>query len=84
MIMESTLTKLAVQVPDLVALIAIVILFLRSMRERDSLLRELHTEHIDSRKESRMIITRCVEVMGETVETMHNVAESIKQCTMRR
>lgn len=81
--MESTLAKLIIQVPDLVALIVIVLLFLKAQERRDVALKELHEEHIESRKESRAIITRCVEVMGETVEAMHTFADSVKQCSMK-
>jgi hypothetical protein len=82
--MESTLLKLALQIPDLIVLFLIVKMFLGAMKDRDMLLKELHEEHVASRTESRMVISRCVEVMGETVEAIHNVSDSVKQCSMRK
>lgn len=81
--MESTFAKLIVQVPDLVALIIIVLLFLKAQERRDSLLSELHKEHIESRKESRQVIDACTKMMGQVMEDMREFAAVVRQCNKR-
>lgn len=45
---------------------------------------DMHEEHIAARNESRLIITKCTEILGEVVISMHNMSESVNKCQMLR
>lgn len=77
--MEKVIEGLAANSPAAVAIIVTVILFLRAMKDRDSLLRELHTEHEESRKASRQIIEENSRVLGQHLELGREVSGVLKE-----
>jgi hypothetical protein len=89
--MDKVITELVSSSPAIVAIIIIIILFLRHLSSRDELLRALHTEHEESRRASRIVIEENTRVIGEHLElsrevagTLKIVAENIKMCQLLR
>lgn len=78
---ETLLYKIATQIPDLVAIVIVIMIFLRAQERQMNTIRELHEEHIESRKESRIVLTRCTEVLGEAVEAMHAFSIVAQNCS---
>lgn len=73
------LKSMATTAPSAVAVIATVILFLRAMKDRDALLRDLHKEHEESRQASRKVIEENSRVMGQHLELGREVSEVLKE-----
>lgn len=73
------LKSMANTAPSAVAVIVVVILFLRAMKDRDALLRDLHKEHEESRQASRKVIEENSKVMGQHLELGREVSEVLKE-----
>lgn len=89
--MEKALESLVGTAPGAVAIIIVVILFLKHLRERDVLLRDLHTEHEESRKASRQVIDENSKMIGQHLElsrelslVLKQVSENMKMCQVIR
>ena len=74
MFMEEALERLAVSAPDLLALVVIVVLFLKYMGKRDDLIKGLTDEHLSERKLQRDVIERNSVAAGVNTEALNNVA----------
>ena len=74
--MDAILEKIALQIPDLAALIFLVVIFLKQMGKRDSMIEKIVDENMDARTHSRETIEACTKVMGEVVKVM-------EKCTMQ-
>lgn len=79
--MNQIFEKIALQIPDLAALIILVAIFLKAMGKRDKAMNEMHEEHVEAMKlihseenearhHSRQVIERCTEVMGEMTKAV--------------
>lgn len=89
--MEKALEALVSTSPPAVACIIIVMVFLRHLKERDSLLRDLHAEHESSRTASRLVIDENSKIIGQHLEMMREmssilreVSENMKTCQLLR
>lgn len=77
--MDKILESLAANSPSTVAIIAVVILFLRHLAARDELLRELHRGHEESRKASRLVIEENTRMMGQYLEVSRELQQTLKE-----
>jgi hypothetical protein len=91
MYMDKALETLVGTAPSAVAVIVVVVLFLKHLEARDILLRALHAEHEDSRKASRGVIEENTRILGEHLElsrevseVLREVSENIKFCQLKR
>lgn len=89
--MEKALESLVGTAPGAVAIIIVVILFLKHMKERDTLLRDLHAEHEESRQASRQVIEENSKIIGQHLElsrdlsiVLKEVSENMKVCQLMR
>ncbi len=65
--------------PGAVAVIIVVILFLKHLALRDQLLRQLHEEHLTSRKASQCAIEENTKVLGQHLELSRELAQVLKE-----
>lgn len=94
--MEAKLLEtLATTAPSAVAVIITVVLFLRSMKDRDLLLTStltaLHSESEESRKACTQVIDENTKVLGQHIElgrelssVLKEVSENVKTCQLVR
>lgn len=82
--MNEIVSKIAFQIPDLVALCLIVMIFVRHLDKRDDLLRDLHREHLDARSQSREMIRETHSVLERNTEALVNVTTVIERCKPTR
>lgn len=68
--MDNMLRSIADHAPNLVALIIVVMLFLKYITKRDEAFKSMNDENNDARRHSREVIERCTEVMGEVVNEL--------------
>ena len=73
--MDQLLTAIATQVPDLGALILIILIFVRYMEKRDELLKALTTEL----KHIAETLTRHATETNDAIEEMHRVVNARKR-----
>lgn len=77
--MEKALETMVGTAPNAVAIIIVVVIFLRHLAERDSLMRALHTEHEESRQASRKVIEENTRVIGEHIERGREISLVLKE-----
>jgi hypothetical protein len=80
--MEKILESLAGTAPSSVAVIIVVILFLKHLATRDEVLKQLHLEHEEARKSSRAAIERNSEVIGSHLELSREISGVLKDVSM--
>lgn len=77
---DKILEAVAGTAPGAVACIIMVRIFLQHMRERDELIKQLHSESEISRMESRNVISENTKALGAQSEILREVAASVSQC----
>lgn len=77
--MEDAIERLAASAPDLLALVIIVVLFLKYMVKRDELIKGLTDEHLAERKLQRDVIERNSIAAGINTEALNNVAHILSE-----
>ena len=75
--MEDFLKEMFKQAPSTAAVIAVVVIFIRYIGKRDEVWRDLHTEHLEARKESRRSIDANTEAMNRNTESNHTLAAQL-------
>lgn len=89
--MEKALESLLINAPAAAAIIVVVIVFLRHMRDRDSLIHDLHQESEESRRASRKVIEENTLMAGRHLiiaqnvsEMMREVSQTLRGCQVQR
>ena len=85
--MESILAEAAKQVPALSLMVVVIWLFMRHLAERDresrETYKELISEHIDARAQSRIVIQHNTEAMQQGAEIRSELANVLKEVKER-
>lgn len=77
--MEKLLEQAAQQVPSLVVLVVIVVVFLRHLAERDKVMLQLHAEHEEALKASRDVIKENTAAFAVNTEVLREVVQELRR-----
>ena len=77
--MDTMAIEIIKQVPSLGVLCFIVVVFVRYMERRDTVIREIHAEHISERKETRVAVDANTSAMNKNTVAIAELARALKE-----
>lgn len=77
--METLVSEVIKQVPSLGVLCFIVYVFLRHMEKRDAVIKEIHEEHLNERRETRTSVDNNTKAMAVNTVAIHELAKALKE-----
>lgn len=82
--MDEMLKTAVSQVPNLCVLAIIIRWVLNHLKERDLFMQNLHSEHVDARKQSREVLHENAEAIKNVAVALQEVRDVIKSCPKNR
>lgn len=76
--MEKVLESAVVQVPNLVVLGVIVIMFLKQIGKRDEMMKDINRENIEARERSRLVIEKNTEAATSNTGAMNSMTVALQ------
>ena len=73
------LVEIIKQVPSLGVLCFIVVVFLRYLERRDAIIREIHAEHLNERKETRLAVDGNTQAMTSNTHAVRDLVSQLKK-----
>jgi uncharacterized membrane protein len=77
--MTEILTNAVDQVPGLVVLVAVVLMFLKYMSKHDDLIKDLTNEHLIERKKQQEVIEKNTVAAATNTAALNNVAHILDE-----
>jgi hypothetical protein len=82
--MEDILKSLGNQAPGMVCQVIVILLFLRYLTQRDSVIRDLTHEHLEERKIQRDVLDRNTMAAGINTAALNNMAHALELWTKNK
>lgn len=76
--MDALIKGLVENAPHLTALVLVVITFVRHLEKRDTLIQDLHREHLDERRESRKVIAAAALAREENTAALNKLVNTLE------